>query len=404
MANNVTTPNMIGRGVLAVAENETRFVKGITKKLADDFMVAGVKVGATVGVRLPQRWTTTKGQAYQGQSISDTIVYVTITDQANVGWGWSSIQGTLEIQDEYERYVNPAGIQMANTWDKDGLGRLYQDVYQFQGTPGTVPVANLTYYNAAVDLDNSAVPRDSRNMVVNSIMGAAIANANLGLFGPKRQIQEDAFVDGMFASDALDWKEWWKDVNVFPHTFGTYGGTPTVNAANQTGATLITQSWSSGASTLNRGDVFTIGSGSTGCYAVNPQNYQSTTNLQRFVVQATISDSSGAMTIAISPSIITSGAYQTVVASPANNATINVLGTTGTVSPQGLGFHKQAFVMASAPPMMPNQGKAKIVKKGQLAIRIWEGSDIMSDTHPSRLDSFYGFRTLRQDWAVRVAS
>lgn len=403
MANTVTTPNMIGRGVLSVAENETRFVKGVTKKLADDFTVAGVKVGATVGVRLPQRWITNKGQAYVGQSINDQIVYVTITDQANIGWGWSSIQGTLEIQDEYERYVSPAGIQMANTWDKDGLGRLYQDVYQFQGTPGTVPVANATYLNAAADLTNAAVPKDSRVMIINALMGVGIANANVALFGPRARI-DDAFEDGRFSGKALNWNEWWEDVNVFPHTFGTYAGTPTVNAGSQTGSTLITQSWSSGASTLNRGDVFTIGSGTTGCYAVNPQNYQSTTQLQRFVVTATISDTAGAMTIAISPSIITSGAYQTVVASPANNATINVLGTTGAISPQGIGFHRDAFVMASAPPQMPNQGKAKIAKKGQLAIRVWEGSDIMSDQHPSRLDSFYGFRTLRPDFAVRMAS
>lgn len=391
----------MGREVLAVAENDCRFVKGITKKLGNEFEESGVKLGATVGVRLPQRWVTTKGQAFVGQGISDAVVFVTITDQANIGWSWSSIQGTLEIQDAYERYVNPAGAQMANTWDKDGLSRLYQDVYQAQGTPGTTPTANTTYLNLAVDLDNSAVPMDSRTMVINSGMGAAIANANVTLFGPRRQIDE-AFEDGRFTSDALDWKDWWKDVNVYPHTFGTYGGTPTVNGANQTGPTLITQSWSSGASTLNRGDVFTIGSGTTGCYAVNPQSYQSTGNLQRFVVTSTISDTTGAMTIAISPSIITSGAYQTVVASPSNTATINVLGTTGTVSPQGLGFHKQAFVMASVAPIMPNQGKAKIIKKNGLAIRIWEGSDILSDQHPSRLDSFYGFRTIRPDWAGRI--
>ena len=403
MPNVVVTPTWIGRETLAVAQNETRFVRSIKKKLANEFEQGGVKLGATVGVRLPQRFVTNKGQAYQAQGINDSIVFVTITDQANIGWGWSSMSGALEIQDYYERYTDPAGIQMANTWDKDGLSRLYKDVYQAQGTPATVPTSNSTYYNAAVDLTNSAVPQDSRQICVNAIMAASIGNANVTLFGPQRQ-RDEAFEDGIWASDALMWKKWYQDVNVYPHTFGTYGGTPTVNGANQTGASLITQSWSSGASTLNYGDVFTIGSGSTGTYAVNPQNYQSTTNLQRFSVQATVSDSSGAMTISISPSIITTGAYQTVVASPSNNATINVLGASGAISPQGLGFHEQAFVMASVPPVMPNQGKAKIVKRDNIAIRIWEGSDIMSDQHPSRVDSFYGFKTLRADWAVRILS
>lgn len=404
MPNVVVTPTWIGRETLDVAQNETRFVKGIKKKLADEFEQSGVKLGATVGVRLPQRWTTTKGQAYQAQGINDQIVYVTITDQANIGWGWSSMSGALEIQDIYERYVDPAAIQMANTWDKDGLSRLYKDVYQAQGTAGTVPVSNSTYYNAAIDLTNSAVPQDSRNMVINAIMAGAIGNANITLFGPSKQ-RDEAFEDGCWAQDALMWKDWWQDVNVFPHTFGTTASsTPVVNGANQTGATLITSGWNSGATTLNYGDVFTIGSGTTGCYAVNPQSYQSTTNLQRFVVTSQISDTAGAITIPISPSIITSGAYQTVVASPSNSATINLLGGSGTISPQGLGFHEQAFVMASVPPIMPNQGKAKIVKRNNLAIRIWEGSDIMSDQHPSRIDSFYGFKTLRPDWAVRILS
>lgn len=403
MPNVIFNPTFAGREVLAVAENETRFVKSIRKKMANEFEAGGVKLGATVGVRMPQRFITNKGQAFQAQGINDVIVFITITDQANIGWGWSSMSGTLDIQDAYERYVDPAGIQMANTWDKDGLSRLYKDVYQAQGVPGTVPVTNSVYFNAAVDLDNSAVPSKPRSMVVNSIMGAGIANANLALFGPTRQ-RDEAFEEGLWASDALMWPEWYKDVNVFPHVYGTYAGLPTVNGANQTGATLVTQSWTAGASTLNYGDVFTIGSGVTGVYAVNPQSYQSTGNLQKFVVRATTSDTGGAMTIPISPSIITSGAYQTVVASPVNNATINVSGASGVTSMQGLGFHEEAFVMASVPPIMPNQGKAKIIKRGQIAIRIWEGSDIMSDQHPSRIDSFYGFKTMRADWADRIQS
>lgn len=402
MAANVTpTPTWIGRETLAVAENETRFVRGMKKKLANEFEEGGVKLGATVGVRLPWRPVTTKGQAYQAQGVVDTIVYVTITDQANIGWGWSSMAGALEIQDYYERYTDPAGTQMANTWDKDGLTRLYRDIYFAAGTPGTVPTSNMTYFTAADYLTQiAAVPKDSRTMVVNSQMGTAIANANLALFQPKNEF----FGDGMLAGNALKWKEWWEDNNVFSHTYGTYSGTPVVNGANQTGSTLVTSGWGAGVSGLNQGDVFTIGSGVTGNYAVNVQSYNNANFLQEYVVAATITDTAGAMTIAISPPIITSGGYQTVVASPIANATINVTGASGAVSPQGIGFHEQAFVMASVPPIMPNQGKAKIVKRNQCAIRIWEGSDIMSDQHPSRIDSFYGFKTMRADWASRIQS
>jgi hypothetical protein len=400
MANTLYTPTWIGREVLQVADNETRFVKNIDKKLGGDFRVAGVKVGETIGIRLPQRFVTNKGQAYQGQAITDQIVYVTITDQAQVGWGWSSIQASMEIQDVQERYVNPAGIQMANTMDKDGLGRLYQDVYQNVGTPGTTPTSNQTYFDGRVKLTNSSVPTDSRNVVLNAIMMSAIANANVTLFN--QMANTKGFEEGVYAADALGWKRWWEDVNTFPHVYGTYTGTPLVNGASQTGTSLITDGWTSGGATLNKGDNFTIGSGATGTYSVNPQSYQSTTQLQDFVVTQTISDTTGAMTISISPPIITSGPFQTVVASPANDATINVAGASGVTSVQGLSFHKQAFVMASADLVMPEQGTARIIRKNGISIRLWKASDIMSDQHPSRMDSIYGFKTLRADWAVRI--
>lgn len=397
------TPTWIGRDVLRVAKNELRFVKNIKRMLSDDFMVKGTKVGGTVGVRLPQRFTTTKGTALQQQGFTDQVVYVTITDQANIGFGWSSREETLEIQDTRERYVNPAGTQIANTIDKDGLSRLYQDVYFAQGTPGVTPTSNSVYFNAADELSQiAAVPRDKRHMLVNSTMGTAIANANLALFNLGSS--KNAFEDGRLASGALKWNDWWEDNNVAPHTYGTYGGTPLVNGATQTGATLITDGWASGASTLNKGDVFTIGSGSTLVKGVNVQSYQDSGLGQKFVVTATISDTTGAMTIAISPSIITSGAYRTVVASPADNATINVLGASGAVSMQGLGFHDDAFVMATADLVMPNEGKASRVRAPEtgLSLRFWEGSNIETDNHASRLDVIYGFRTLRPDWAVRI--
>ncbi len=401
--NTVIDPLWILRDVQRVAKNETRFLKGIQKKLSDDFIVEGTKVGGTIGVRLPQRFVTTKGQAIQQQGITNQVVYVTITDQANVAWGWSSRLGTLSIQDTRKDYVEPAAVQLANTADKDGLSRLYQDVYFSTGTPGSTPTANTVYYGAADLLTQiAAVPKDSRTMVVNSVMGTAIANANLALFnlGASKNILEE----GMLADGALKWKDWWEDVNVFPHTYGTYSGTPLVNGANQTGSSLITDGWTSGGATLNKGDTFTIGSGSTAVKGVNVQSYQDAGLPQEFVVTATISDTTGAMTPTISPPIITSGQFQTVTASPADNATINVRGSSGVTSMQGLGFHREAFMLASADLIMPNQGKAERVRAPMsgMSLRYWEASDIMSDQHPSRLDWIYGFRTIRADWAVRV--
>lgn len=405
--NTVQTPSWIGRKVLQVASNATKFVGAITKKLSEDFKVDGTKVGATVGVRLPQRVVTTKGQAFQQQGISDVIVNITITDQANVGFGWSSFSGALEIQDMEERYVNPSAIQLANTYDADGLARLYQDVFSVEGTPGTIPNVNSTYLLAAARLTNFACPSGPRRAVINSLMRATIANANLALFNPPTKIST-LWEEAMFSGAALSWDQWYEDVNVFPHVTGAQGGTPTVNGAGQTGSSLITQAWSNSITgVLKKGDVFTIGTGSTGVFAVNPQNYRSTTQLQQFVVTADCNSSGGgAVTIPIYPPIVTSGAYQTVTVSPATSAVITVVGAASTTTPQGLGFHPSAFVMAAADLPEPRQGNFKRVRMPGIgmALRYWESSDIMTDQHPTRLDGIYGFKTQRPEFAVRFAS
>jgi hypothetical protein len=369
-------------------------------------MVSGTKVGATVGLRLPQRFITTKGQALQPQGLVDQIVPVSITDQANIGYGWSSFSETLELQDMYDRYVNPAGYQLANTMDKDGLGRVYQDVFAVEGVPGTIPNLNLTYLNAAARLTNMAVPDRPRRMFINSLMRATIVNANLNLFNPQKAIGE-LWQDAMFSGTALSWDEWYEDVNLFPHVVGPQGGVPLVFGANQTGTQLVTNGWSAvAAARLNKGDIIWV----DGCFAINPQSYQSTTQLLQFVVTAPVSsDGAGNATIPIYPPIIPVGsgnAFATCDVSPASGAAITVFGVAGKVSPQGLGFHPEAFVCASADLVLPRVGEAKRVRLPQMGIsmRYWQASDIMTDQHPSRLDVIYGFKTFRPEFAIRIAS
>lgn len=401
--NTIATPTWISREVLRVASNETKFCGNITKKLSDDFMVGGTKVGATVNVRLPQQFTTSKGQAFQQQGISDVFVPITITDQAHVDTGFSSQELTLEVQDARERYVNPAATQIANTIDVDGLDRCTSDVFNAQGTPGTVPNANSVYFNAAATLTAQAVPQKPRNIFINSIMRAVIANANTTLFNPQNQITE-LWKTGQFMSPALSWDAWFEDVNLFVHTVGPLGGTPLVNGASQVGSSLVTDGWTAAAANrLKRRDHFTV----AGVFAVNPQSRKSTTQLQVFLVTADVaSDGSGNATIPIYPPIITSGAYQTVTASPADNAAITVIGAASTVTPFGVGCHPEAFVMASADLVMPRQGVARRVRMPGVGMscRYWESSDIMTDQHPSRLDVIYGFKAQRPEFATLILS
>src|SRR5574343_686033 len=142
MANQLITPLWTLKRVGRLAINNLKFANNVDRQYDDEFVQAGAKVGSTINLRLSQRFQTTKGQAFQQQSITDQIVPVTLTDQANVGISFSSFQMTVDVDDYTSRYVEPAAVQLANTIDYDGLSRIPLEVYNSVGTPGTDPTSN----------------------------------------------------------------------------------------------------------------------------------------------------------------------------------------------------------------------------------------------------------------------
>jgi hypothetical protein len=146
---------------------------------------------------------------------------------------------------------------------------------------------------------------------------------------------------------------------------------------------------------------------------VNPASERDTGQLQQFVVTADISDTTGAITIPISPPIITSGQLITVTGSPADNAVITVLGATSptagtlatTTTSQGMIFAPgfAAFVMADL--FAPDAGaKTAMVrsKKYNISIRFVEQFDIRTDKMASRLDMLVGFAVVQPRLGCRV--
>jgi len=396
--NALLTITMITREALRVLENNLTFTKQVNRQFDDKFGVDGAKIGTVVNVRKPPRYTTRTGQALDLQDAVETQVPVTLDTQAGVDLAFSSQDLALSIDDFSDRFIAPAIAAVANRIDAAGMAR-YVDIYQAVGTPGTTPNALLTYLLAGVQLNNSAAPNDGqRSVTISPLMEATLVDALKGLFQQASSIAEQ------YASGTMGRTAGFKfsmDQNVQTHTYGAYGGTPLVNGASQTGSSIITDGWTSGASTLNRGDTFTM----AGVFSINPQSRQSTNQLQNFVVTQTISDTTGNMTISISPSIITSGSGQTVSGSPADNAAITVAGATGAVSPQGIAMHKDAFTLVTADlPLPRGVDMAARVSDKQLgiSIRMVRAYDINLDRFPCRFDVLFGWSTLRPELACRV--
>jgi hypothetical protein len=409
MANTLATPSWTTKEVAREFTNDLTFLANVDRTYDDQYIQAGAKVGNTVNARLPQRFTVTDGQALQLQALYDQTVPITLTNQKNVAFGYSSQQATTELDSIRSRYTVPGGEALANAAEVLAFNAVYRDVWNMVGTLGTTPSTTLVYLQAGTKLTDQATPLRGRVAVLDPLAMQTIANTASTLFNPASVIGED-YENGMFGRKQLGIDKWLQDPVRPTHTSGTFTAcTPTVNGATQTGSTLNTQAWASGATTLKRGDILTL----AGVNSVNPLAYSSTGRLQQFVVTADSSDSTGNITaLPISPSIITSGQLQTVDASPASGAAITVWsanpagGTLATTtSPQSLVYHPDAFAFVMADLKKPGAGaEATVVRSKKLgfAIRMVEQYQIGTDQNPSRLDILIGAATIQARLACRV--
>lgn len=407
-SNTLATPTWTTKEVARYFVNDLVFLNNVNRTYDDQYVVAGAKVGNTVNARLPQRFTVTDGQALQLQALFDQTVPITLTNQKNVAFGYSSQEATTELDAIRQRYAQPAAEALANAAENLAFQAVYRDVYSMVGTLGTTPSATLTYLQAGTKLTDLGVPLRGRTAVLDPLASQTLANTTTTLFNPSAVIS-DNYEEGMIGRRQLGIDKWFQDAVRPTHTSGSFTtATPLINTAAQTGSTINTDGWASGASTLNKGDILTL----AGVNSVNPLAYNSTGRLQQFVVTATTSDSSGAMaTLPISPSIITSGALQTVDASPADNAVILVWSTasggalTATLSPQSLVYHPDAFAFVMADLVRPGAGaQATSVRSKALgiSIRMVEQYQIGTDQMPTRLDILIGAATLQARLACRV--
>lgn len=401
MSNSLLTISMITKEALRILKNNLVFAKGVNRQYDDSFANKGAKIGSVINVRKPVRFTVTSGAALNLQDVTDQSVALTLDQQQHVGFQFGSKDMTLSIDEFGARYLNPAIAALANKIDFDGMTQ-FKSVANLVGSAGTVPNTALVYLQANQKLNEMACPIADRTVVINPAAQTQTVDALKGLFQSGDKIAQQ-YESGMMG-ESLGFK-FKMSQNVNNQTVGPLGGTPLVNGAAQSGASLITKGWTSAAaSRLKKGDVFTIAN----VNAVNPQTRVSTGALQQFVVTADFSsDGSGNGTVSIYPSMTSSGAYQTIDSVPADSAAITVVGTASTTYAQNLAYHKDAFILGMADLDLPSgvemAARASDPESG-LSMRIVRAYDINTDNHPCRIDVLYGWQTVYAELACRITA
>lgn len=400
MSNVIVTPSVIANEALMQLENNLVMGKLVHRQYKEEF----VKVGDTVSVRKPVKFTVTDGATRSNQDVEEAVTPFVVNKRKHVSWKFNTNDLTMKIEEYSERYIKPAMIALANQVDAD-LTALYKNVFANVGTAGTTPTTFLHFGAAAKRMNQMAVPQEDRRLVLDPSASLTAADMLKGLYNP--ELVKGA-VRGLSLGPLAGF-DTYMDQNIIDHTIGTWGTTPIVAGASQsvtyanathtygsTSQTLNISGLTATTGTVKAGDTFTI----AGVYSVNPVSKATSAVLQEFTCQAlATADGTGAATLTISPAIIISGPFQTVSAAPAASAAI-----TKTAShTANLAFHKNAFGLVVCPLELPDGAAFKARQSANgLSVRVVKDYDIDADEDIIRLDILYGTKALYPELACRL--
>ena len=392
MANSILTPTAVTREALRILHQKCSFVGSINRQYDDSFGKTGAKIGDSLKVRLPNKYTVTTGATLTTQDTTESSVTLQVATQKHVGLNFTSDDLTLDLDSFSKRVLEPAISVLAAAVEADAYS-MYKNVYNMVDNDAAA-FSFLNVMQARQRLQEELAPAGDRYAQLSPAHNVKLINDVKGLFHDGEAIKKQ-YREGMVGrTGGLDFYE---NTHVGKHTTGTAAKVTTylVNGAGQTGAGLIVDT---GATTFAAGDVITIG----GVNRVHPETKVDTGVAQQFVLTAAYAG--GAGTLAISPSIVTSGASQNVTGSPADNAAITKVGAGASETlDTSMVYHQDAFTIAFADLIMP-QGVdfgAREVMDG-IAMRIVRQYDINNDKFPCRVDVLYGYKALRPELACRI--
>jgi hypothetical protein len=365
----------------------------INRQYDDSFAKSGAKIGDSLKIRLPNRYTVTTGAALNVQDVAEESVTLQVNTQKHVGMKFTSDELTLDLDDFSKRVIQPAVAVLASDIENDALSGLTKKVYNTVGTWGTVPASYKVITDARARMNKFLAPKDNRRgLQLESDAMSSMADALKGLFQDSKEVASQ-YRDGMIGRHGGF--DWYENERVYAHATGTDHTTVTVNdGAIASGDTTIT---TAGAN-VTVGTVFTFSQSVVN--AVHPETKTDLGFLQQFVITAVDGND-----WTFSPAIITSGAKKNVTALPTTGHAITVFGTASQTKNQHLAYHEDAFTFATADLLLPRgvDFAAREVMDG-ISVRLIRDYDINNDTFPCRVDVLYGYKELRPEHACRITS
>ena len=403
MANQFINTQLVSNTALAMFANNAPFVMTGSRIYQDDFTSSGYKIGDTLQVRRQNNFIIGDGSTAVPQDIVETVENITVAHQYHALISYTVQDLTLRIDDFSRMFIQPAIQDIISTMERDICAAAEQQLYFFTGTAGT-PINSYT----TVDLAGTKLIEQGVNIAQDAYVamtprdGSSLKGALLNQFTPvfNEEIVRQSAIGHMSYFDMF------QSQNVVRHQAGagptlTPGDALTVNGAVASGNTIVLAGAT--ASVTNYflpGDLISI----AGVQSVNPLTRAATGQNMQFVITAAANSSAGgAVTITVSPSIIssTSSPLQNVSNAVPNGAVVTVVPSYNV----NVVYPSRALDIV-CPPLYKLQvpyASVAVDPETGLSLAVTQTGDILGYQNYMRLDLLCGFQWHPQ-YAVKLLS
>jgi hypothetical protein len=403
MANQFITTDLVSNTALAMFANNAPFVMTASRIYQDDFVSSGYKIGDTLQVRRQNHFIVGDGSVATPQSIIETVESIVVAHQYHALIAYTIQDLSLRIEDFSRLFIAPAIQEVITQMEKDIASSAEQELNFFTGTAGVAINSFTTVDTAGAKLLEQGVNIASDAYMAMTVRdGSSLKGALLNNFTP-------VFNEDIVRSSAighLSYFDIFQSQNIKRHIAGAgprlhSSDTLLVNGAVSSGSTIVMDGATAGVTDyFVVGDVISI----AGVQSVNPVGRASTGQDMQWVVTANASsDGGGAITVLVSPSIIsdTTNPNRNVSNAVPDDAAVTMVGSHNV----NVAYPSRGLDIV-CPPLYKLQvpyASVAVDPETGLSLAVTQTGDILGYQNYMRIDLLCGFKW-HQQYAVRVLS
>jgi len=403
MPNQFITTQLVSNTALAMFANNSPFIMTGSRIYQDDFQNSGYKIGDTLQVRRQNNFIVGDGSTAVPQDIIETVENITVAHQYHALIAYTVQDLTLRIEDFSRMFIQPAIQNIITQMERDICADAEQELYFYSGSAGS-PINSFS----TVDIAGAKLLEQGVNIASDAYLamtvrdGSSLKSALLNNFTPvfNEEIVRQSAIGHLSYFDIF------QSQNIVRHQAGAGptlhpGDTLTVNGTVSSGNTIVLAGATiSVTNYFLPGDLIQI----AGVNSVNPLSRKSTGQPMQFVITAAANSSGGgAVTITVSPTIVSS------TSSPLQNVDVPVpTGAAVTVVPSynvNVAYPARALDIV-CPPLYKLQvpyASVAVDPETGLSLAVTQTGDILGYQNLMRIDILCGFKWHPQ-YAVKLLS